>query len=107
MLLRHDDSVRFSYDKRSLLQFLGRRVAAAFGRVHPMIAYVKLTRRCNLDCGYCPWHTNTANFDGELDAQTWIGIFDHLFADGVRIFVLEGGEPTLRRDLQSLLDHVH
>jgi len=107
MSFNPDDSVRFSYDKRSLLRFLGRRFAASLGHARPMVAYVKLTRRCNLDCGYCPWHTIATNFAGELSTEEWIKVIDRLYESGVRIFVLEGGEPTLRRDLQALIDYIH
>lgn len=107
MSFNADDRIRFSYDKRSLVKFFGRRVAAFFGHTRPIVAYVKLTRRCNLDCGYCPWHTAATNFDGELSTEEWINIIDRLYESGVRIFVLEGGEPTLRRDLSSLLDYIH
>lgn len=107
MLFPVDDDLRFKYDKKSLIQFMGRRLAALFGSTRPMIAYVKLTLRCNLDCPYCPWHTAATNFEGELSTQEWIRIIDQLYEFGVRVFVLEGGEPTLRRDLHVIIDHVH
>jgi MoaA/NifB/PqqE/SkfB family radical SAM enzyme len=69
------------------------------------VAYLKVTSRCNLDCPYCPWHTGPSDFDGEIGTDEWKLIIDDLAKRGVRIFAFEGGEPTLRRDLQVLLDH--
>ena len=106
MLTQRDEALRFSYDKRTFLHFLGRRFMAAIGRGKPLLAYLKVTRRCNLDCGYCPWHTHATETDGELDTARWMAIIDDLAERGVHIFVFEGGEPTLRADLQQLLDHV-
>jgi MoaA/NifB/PqqE/SkfB family radical SAM enzyme len=102
-----DDALRFNYDKRSLLEFAGRRVRAMFGKVSPMLAYVKVTKRCNLDCGYCPWHTAPHDFTGELTTSEWKEKLNALLARGAKILIFEGGEPTLRRDLQELLDYAH
>jgi MoaA/NifB/PqqE/SkfB family radical SAM enzyme len=102
-----DDAVRFNYDKRSLLEFGGRRLRALFGKPSPMLAYVKVTKRCNLDCGYCPWHTAPHDFTGERTTADWKVTLDDIIERGARILIFEGGEPTLRRDLQELLDHAH
>lgn len=90
-----------------LARFAVRRVQWAIGDRSPIVAYLKVTRRCNLDCYYCPWHSGVNDFTGELSTQTWIDILDTLMDRGVRVFVFEGGEPTLRRDLGELLDYVH
>lgn len=96
-----------NYDKRSLLHYVGRRAKWFLGDRSPIVAYLKLTKRCNLDCYYCPWHTAPTNFAGEQDTAAWIGHIDRLVDRGVRIFVLEGGEPTLRQDLAELIAHAH
>src|SRR5438067_1123256 len=103
----HDDVVRFNYDKRSLLHFFRRRIQAALGHASPLLAYLKITRRCNLDCEYCPWHTTATDFAGERSTTEWQTIITRLAHEGVRIFVFEGGEPTLRADLPQLLAHVN
>jgi Fe-coproporphyrin III synthase len=99
--------VRRSYEKRSLFAYAFRRAKWALGDRSPMLAYLKVTKRCNFDCYYCPWHTAATDFAGELPTGEWKQRIDELVARGVRIFVFEGGEPTLRRDLQELLDHAH
>jgi len=71
----------------------------------PIVAYLKITKRCNLDCYYCPWHTTPTDFTHEQDTAVWTAHIDTLFERGVRIFVLEGGEPTLRQDLPVILAH--
>ncbi|HKO59461.1 MAG TPA: radical SAM protein [Thermoanaerobaculia bacterium] len=72
----------------------------------PLVAYLKVTQRCNLDCEYCPWHTSAGNFAGELSTSHWRRVIAQLASEGVRVFVLEGGEPTLRHDLPDLLNAV-
>ena len=99
------DRVSFNYDKRSALHYFRRRIETALGRPSPFLAYLKITRRCNLDCAYCPWHTTPSDFEGEIGTDEWKRIIDNLAERGVRLFVFEGGEPTLRRDLKQLLDH--
>lgn len=99
--------VRRRYDKKNLLAYAVRRAKWAFGDRSPMLAYLKVTRRCNFDCYYCPWHTGPNDFTGELSTAGWKQRIDELLARGVQIFVFEGGEPTLRSDLQQLLDHCH
>lgn len=96
-----------NYDKRSLLHYVGRRAKWFLGDRSPIVAYLKLTKRCNLDCYYCPWHTNPTNFAGEQDTTVWLTQIDRLVERGVKIFVLEGGEPTLRADLAELITYVH
>jgi MoaA/NifB/PqqE/SkfB family radical SAM enzyme len=92
--------------KATFPEFLLRRLRNATGNRSPLIAYLKVTKRCNLDCAYCPWHTDSGDFKGELPTAEWRTIIDKLAEQGVRVFVFEGGEPTLRRDLSELLQCV-
>jgi len=99
--------LHLNYDKRSLLHYVGRRAKWLLGDRSPIVAYLKLTKRCNLDCYYCPWHTTPTDFVGEQQTVVWTSHIDALVDRGVRIFVLEGGEPTLRQDLPALIEHAH
>jgi len=99
--------LNLQYDKRSLLHYIGRRAKWLLGDRSPIVAYLKLTKRCNLDCYYCPWHTVPTDFAGEQETAVWTSHIDRLVDRGVRIFVLEGGEPTLRPDLPELISHAH
>jgi MoaA/NifB/PqqE/SkfB family radical SAM enzyme len=66
----------------------------------PFAATLKLTTRCSLKCRHCPW-TNDPGDD--LPTSRWIEIITELSDKGARHLVLEGGEPTLRDDLQELI----
>ena len=95
------------YRKRPLLHYIYRRLKWSLGARSPYFAYLKLTRRCNLDCSYCPWHTGPVNADEELSTLQWKRVIDRLAEMGIEVLVLEGGEPTLRTDLSDLLRHAH
>jgi MoaA/NifB/PqqE/SkfB family radical SAM enzyme len=69
----------------------------------PVSVCVRLTRRCNARCGFCQ--------APDTDHHTISGVeFGHLCAwvasQGVRSVKLSGGEPTVRRDLNSLVETV-
>ncbi len=95
------------YNKSALLRYIGRRVSWSLGHQRPILAYLKLTQRCNLDCHYCPWHSAANDYSGELPTSKWHDIIIELFGEGVRVFVLEGGEPTLRNDLANIIEKIH
>lgn len=93
-----------SYDKRGLLYFLKRQIKWRLGDRSPILAYLKITDRCNLSCIYCPWHAPATKYDS-IDTDTWKGLLLKIQNKGVRIVVIEGGEPTLRKDLDSILGY--
>jgi len=65
------------------------------GKITPVLAGYKITHRCNLSCLHCPyWERSDAeqNFSGVLVTM------ERLKRMGVRILILEGGEPLLWRD---------
>lgn len=95
------------FQKIPLLSYLKQRALWLFGKRAPFLAYLKITKRCNLDCHFCPWHTAANDFADELPTEQWTAILDSLHSQGVQLFVFEGGEPTLRADLQTLIDHAH
>ena len=68
----------------------------------PFISTLKLTYRCNLRCRHCPWVDLECI---EMDTEAWKAKMSELRRRGVRHFVLEGGEPTLRDDLVELIAH--
>jgi len=65
----------------------------------PVLVHFEVTMRCNARCGFCDyWKTPADAKAEELDS----------FADAARFFnpmmiTFTGGEPTLRRDLESLV----
>jgi MoaA/NifB/PqqE/SkfB family radical SAM enzyme len=69
----------------------------------PILVHFEVTMRCNARCGFCDyWKTEASARDAELKS----------FADAARYFnpmmiTWTGGEPTLRRDLESLVSAVN
>lgn len=65
------------------------------GRKRPLLAGVKLTYRCNLRCRACPFW----KLDGrDMSFAVARRVLDELYEAGVRLLILEGGEPFLWRD---------
>jgi len=81
--------------------FLLRKIRWSFGDRSPISATLKLTTQCNLSCNHCPWLKQK---NQEMSTGKWKNIIRKLKNRGVRFLVLEGGEPTLRKDLQELIE---
>lgn len=70
----------------------------------PHVVAWNLTKRCNLACAHCyisagPWHSS----DGEMTFDEVKRIADEIFAiNPAPMFVLTGGEPLLRDDLEDI-----
>jgi MoaA/NifB/PqqE/SkfB family radical SAM enzyme len=68
----------------------------------PILVHFEVTLRCNAHCGFCDyWKTEPSARENELKS----------YADAARFFnpmmiTWTGGEPTLRRDLESLISAV-
>ncbi len=76
---------------------------AKTGRKQPILAGIKLTHRCTLRCGQCPyWRRESA----DLSWEQLTSLFPRLYRDGIRIVILEGGEPLLWRDGERTLQDV-
>jgi heme d1 biosynthesis radical SAM protein NirJ len=58
-----------------------------------------LIRRCNLTCVHCYSISGDVDFPGELSTEEVFKTLDDLKAFGVRMLILSGGEPLLRRDI--------
>jgi Fe-coproporphyrin III synthase len=58
-----------------------------------------LIRRCNLACKHCYSISADHDFPGELSTEEVYGVMDDLYAYGVRVLILSGGEPLLRPDI--------
>jgi radical SAM protein with 4Fe4S-binding SPASM domain len=80
--------------------------AAAVAAVPHVVAW-NLTQRCNLACAHCyiaagPWH----GAGGELTTAECRRIADEILAiNPAPLFVLSGGEPLLRDDLEEIAAH--
>jgi radical SAM protein with 4Fe4S-binding SPASM domain len=73
----------------------------------PHVVAWNLTRRCNLACAHCyiaagSWHGT----DSELSTAECLRIADQIFELApAPMFILSGGEPLLRDDLETLAAH--
>jgi Fe-coproporphyrin III synthase len=67
-----------------------------FGRRSPILAGFKITHECNLRCRHCPFWSKATNIP--LTFETIVTIFRTLQDKGVRILIIEGGEPFLWKD---------
>jgi AdoMet-dependent heme synthase len=81
-------------------------VEASRGRIPHVVAW-NLTQRCNLACAHCyisagSWHGEA----GELTTAECRRIADEIVAlNPAPMFVLSGGEPLLRQDLEAIAEH--
>jgi AdoMet-dependent heme synthase len=79
---------------------------AGRGRIPHVVAW-NLTQRCNLACAHCyisagDWHST----DGDLTTAECHRIADQILAlNPSPMFVLSGGEPLLRLDLEEIAEH--
>lgn len=63
----------------------------------------ELTYRCPLQCPYCSNPTRLADYQPELDTETWARVLREAAELGVIQCHFSGGEPLLRKDLTELI----
>lgn len=71
-------------------------------RGRPVLAIFEVCLRCNSACGYCDLPLNVGRY--EMSRDEIRRVFQHLFDEGLRIILVQGGEPMLRRDLVEVLE---
>lgn len=71
-------------------------------RLRGPVVIWNLIRRCNLACKHCYTTSADSHFPGELTTQDVFGVMDDLYAFGVRVLILSGGEPLLRKDIHII-----
>lgn len=71
----------------------------------PVLAVYEVNLQCNSRCGYCDLPLNKGRY--ELSRQEIQTIFQGLYNDGIRYLLVQGGEPTLRKDLLEILQDLH
>lgn len=72
------------------------------GDKSPIVASLKITQRCNLRCTHCSWKNKITE---ELPTKRWKEVIQDVWDRGCKVVVFEGGEPTLRADLQELIEY--
>ncbi len=78
---------------------------ALFGYRAPLLVYLLVTNRCNLDCIYCFSNANkTENLD--IPLERIFRLVDQLREAGTILITISGGEPALRKDLGQIIDYI-
>lgn len=72
-------------------------------RTPPLWLLAELTYACPLQCPYCSNPVDFANYRKNLDTDTWIRVLREARAIGAVQLGFSGGEPLLRRDLETLI----
>ena len=67
-----------------------------------MAAIFEITLFCNSACGYCDLPLNQGRH--ELSRREIRRIFGDPWRDGIRILLIQGGEPLARADLMDVLE---
>jgi len=73
------------------------------GKKKPLLGGIKLTHRCNLACAHCPFRKRRTS---SLSFAQATASLQALYDWGVRIVIVEGGEPFLWRDGEYSLNDV-
>lgn len=69
----------------------------------PLSLLCELTYRCNLQCPYCYNPLDFDRYRDELNTAAWSDVIDQAAELGIVQLHFSGGEPTLRRDLVTLV----
>ncbi len=84
--------------------YLYRLLKWKFGSRAPLGVGLKVTNRCPMGCRHCAWYKPD---DPELSTKVWMSLIDEARRRGCIFALFEGGEPTMRDDLQILIDHAN
>ena len=71
----------------------------------PLAILAELTHRCPLRCPYCSNPLELVRAGLEMDQEVWADVLAQAAAMGVLQVHFSGGEPTVRNDLEALVDH--
>lgn len=72
----------------------------------PMMAWVELTRFCNLECPHCFVDAGEKR-EVEMPTERILRLFDELAEMGVFCLVITGGEPSLQPDFVEIVNYAH
>lgn len=71
----------------------------------PLMVSLGLTDRCNLSCPFC-YAKNTGPKCRDYTTAELLDAVEQFVKLGTRIFLLQGGEPLLRKDLKEVIAHI-
>jgi AdoMet-dependent heme synthase len=72
----------------------------------PLVAWMELTRRCNLPCKHC-YISAGAKREDELTTSEVVRVLEEFKTQGVFVVVFLGGEPMMRPDFIDIVRHAH
>ena len=70
----------------------------------PFIVSYSITTKCNLKCKHCYSDSVEASPD-ELSTDEALRLMDDLSRWGIRLLVIDGGEPLCRQDLLDIVKY--
>jgi len=70
----------------------------------PVVVW-NVTRRCNLHCMHCYADSHDREYPDELTTGEGVALLDDLASFGAPTILFSGGEPLIRPDLFSLVEH--
>lgn len=76
-----------------------------FGCRSPLLSYLLVTNRCNLDCVYC-YSEEHKSENLDIPFEELCQVIDQLKESGTILVSIMGGEPTIRRDLGKIIDYI-
>ena len=79
--------------------------APAPDRLVPYAVLAELSHRCPLQCPYCSNPLELERASGECATGEWRRVMDEAVDLGVLHVHFSGGEPTVRKDLEQLVEH--
>ena len=71
----------------------------------PLALLAELSHRCPLQCPYCSNPVQLEKKTGELTTDEWRSVIDQAVELGMHQIHLSGGEPTVRHDLEDIVEH--
>jgi radical SAM protein with 4Fe4S-binding SPASM domain len=63
------------------------------------------TRTCNLRCVHCYTDSENIQYGGELNTDEGLSLIDDLASFRIPSLLFSGGEPLMRRDILTLIEH--
>ncbi|NQV83490.1 MAG: pyrroloquinoline quinone biosynthesis protein PqqE [Rhodospirillales bacterium] len=70
----------------------------------PLALLAELSYRCPLRCPYCSNPLEMTAASGEMDTGKWIDVIEQAADMGVLQIHFSGGEPTVRKDLEDMVE---
>ena len=74
-------------------------------RLIPYAVLCELTHRCPLQCPYCSNPVELERASREIDTDAWKSVLSQAVDMGILQAHFSGGEPTVRKDLEEMVEH--